>query len=473
MPDPNITDLAWLRRSAQTRDFSICGITHTTAPDAVMDLLGQQLIAPLQPWDAMICTSSCVKAMVEHVLASYGEYLQARFRIDETPKSPIQMPVIPLGVDCASYVLSPEIRLNFRNRLRVEMGLSEDAIVVLYFGRLSFKTKAHPAPMLIALERAAQKTGKAVSFVMAGWFPDESTKESYVEAVQKLCPSVNMLFIDGREPSIRHAVWHVADIFLSLADNIQETFGLTPIEAMAAGLPVVVSDWNGYRETVRHNVDGFLIPTWMPPPTFGNDLAISYATALCTYEQYVGTQSQCTAIDVDLCVEALVRLIENPNLRRQMGDSGQRHAMNTFDHSVRISAYVDLWQQLAEIRKSAPENARRSENGSAHPLREDPYTVFAGYPSHVARPSTRLSLSISQPGEYLKFILSTKMNHPNQVHFANANEIAAVFSTLEMHDSISINELCSALKPDQPKKLILTLSWLAKMGVIRMRSQDD
>ena len=52
----------------------------------------------------------------------------------------------------------------------------------------------------------------------------------------------------------------------SLSDNMQETFGLTPIEAMAAGLPSVVSDWDGYRDTVQHREHGFRIPTLAPPP---------------------------------------------------------------------------------------------------------------------------------------------------------------------------------------------------------------
>ena len=52
-----------------------------------------------------------------------------------------------------------------------------------------------------------------------------------------------------------------ADLALSLVDNTQETFGLAIAEAMAAGLPVIASNWNGYRDLVRHGVDGYLVPS--------------------------------------------------------------------------------------------------------------------------------------------------------------------------------------------------------------------
>ena len=66
------------------------------------------------------------------------------------------------------------------------------------------------------------------------------------------CPSTPT---DDRQPSVY--------VFVSLPDNIQETFGLVVIEAMASGLPVVGSDWDGYRDLILDGETGCLVPTRM------------------------------------------------------------------------------------------------------------------------------------------------------------------------------------------------------------------
>ena len=112
--------------------------------------------------------------------------------------------------------------------------------------------------MFIALQKAAQSCSSRLHFVMAGWFPGgESDHRQYIEAARFHAPDVSVHFLDGRNPDVVRCCWAASDIFLSLVDNPQETFGLAPVEAMAAGLPVVVSDWDGYRYTVTDGVEGF------------------------------------------------------------------------------------------------------------------------------------------------------------------------------------------------------------------------
>ena len=168
-----------------------------------------------------------------------------------------QLPLLPLGVDQAA-LLEQRADQSSRNFLRRHLRLAEKDVLVLWLGRLSFFEKAYPQGMFIALQKAAQRCGRRLHFVMAGWFPGgESDHSRYQEVARFHAPDVPVHFLDGKNPEVVRCCWAAADLFLSLVDNPQETFGLAPVEAMAAGLPVVVSDWDGYRYTVSDGVEGF------------------------------------------------------------------------------------------------------------------------------------------------------------------------------------------------------------------------
>ncbi|HYT80561.1 MAG TPA: glycosyltransferase family 4 protein [Actinomycetota bacterium] len=59
-----------------------------------------------------------------------------------------------------------------------------------------------------------------------------------------------------------------ADVFVAPALG-QESFGIVLVEAMAAGVPVVASDIPGYREVVRDDLDGILVPPGDPDAVAG------------------------------------------------------------------------------------------------------------------------------------------------------------------------------------------------------------
>jgi glycosyltransferase involved in cell wall biosynthesis len=151
------------------------------------------------------------------------------------------LPVIPLGIHTEDFVFTP----SERQLARQSVGSDENALVVLFMGRLSFHAKAHPLAMYQALQSAAlaiKPSGKQVVLVECGWHANEFIEKSYAEAAALACPSVRVITLDGRKAEDRHRAWASADVFCSLSDNIQETFGIVPIEAMAAGIPVVVAD---------------------------------------------------------------------------------------------------------------------------------------------------------------------------------------------------------------------------------------
>lgn len=465
LPGPDLSEFAWQRRHDDQRAYSLCGITHTTSSDRIMDCLGNFLIAPVQPWDAVICTTNSTRRMVENIVTSHHAYLCRRLGTDVAMTMP-RLPVIPLGVECDHFVASSASR-KFRADYRTKEGIGEDDIAVLYMGRLSYHAKAHPYPMYAALEAAAQKTGKRVHLLMVGWFANQALEDQFRQAARIACPSVNVIFVDGRTPEIRKNIWFAADIFSSLSDNIQETFGLTPIEAMAAGLPGLVSDWDGYKETVRDGLDGFRVPTCMPEPGAGVDLALRYAISEDNYDRYIGQVSMATAVDIPACTEAFVQLIENPVLRRKMGLSAQIHARDTYDWRVVISAYQTLWAELAELREQSPERAPRQDD-PPNPLRNDPYAVFAHYPSSLLTGQSRLavipSMDILRQWQQVR---SIEMNTYCDSILAEPDTQQAILRQLSEGERL-VDDLLNQFKATSPAVLMRTFGWFLKTGLLQV-----
>ena len=174
----------------------------------------------------------------------------------------------------------------------------------------------------------------------------------------------------------------MADIFCSLSDNIQETFGITPVEAMAAGIPVVASDWNGYKDTIRHGKDGFLVKTSLPQPGLGGDLALRHAMGIDNYDYYCGYNCMHTAVDIEETTSFLKKLIENKELRLSMGKIGRERAISTYDWKGIIGQYEELWSDLGEIRYRARNSDDNLKKPQIWPARMDPFTSFSHYPTY-------------------------------------------------------------------------------------------
>lgn len=467
-PDPSLTNLAWLRRSAGQRLYSLCGVTHTICTKETMQNLGQLAIAPLQPWDALICTSTAVKTAVDGMLKEWCGYLKSR--CGGEPTAPPQLPVIPLGIESLSFAptkQTPSVRAGLRRTL--EIGIED--VAVLYVGRLNFYAKAHPIPMYFALERTARQTGKKLHLIQVGWFEQEREEKAFKEAAQKFCPSVTCIFLDGRRPEVRAQAWAASDVFVSLSDNIQETFGLTPLEAMAAGLPVICSDWDGYQETVRHEVDGFRVPVIMPPPGTGRELARDYLCDRLMFNAYIGRTAQCTAVDIDVVTKQLIALVEHPELRRRMGEAGQTRARTEFDWSVIVRRYEALWEQLAELRAVAPEIAPAGAGASGHPLCGDPFQVFSHYTGNHLQPQHVLSLGSCGTVEIAATLTKDWMSSFGGDCRLGVPEVGKILNQLKTAGPTPLAAFLPA-DPGQVVAVYRTVGWLIKFGVVRVLGRE-
>ncbi|GJD78043.1 glycosyltransferase family 4 protein [Methylobacterium gregans] len=463
-PDPGIHADAWRRLTHARPDaYSLCGITHTTASHAVMDVLADLPTAPLQGWDALICTSRSVRDSVQMLVENRIEYL--RERTGATRFALPQLPLIPLGVHCERFASTSDKRQN----ARLKLGIEPDEVVVLFTGRLSFHGKAHPLPMYLGLEANA-KTAKIV-LLQAGWFAHESIEKAFQADAAALCPSVRCIYVDGRNQDNMKQAYAASDIFTSLSDNIQETFGITPIEAMAAGLPVVVSDWDGYRDTVRDGIDGFRVPTLTLPPgtKLGSDLADRFDMGIDDYDRYCAYTSQLVSVDVEAATQAYRRLIVDPGLRAKMGQAGAARSREVFSWSVIFRDYQRLWDELAERRRADARLApaltprRRSE-------RADPFAMFASYPTEHVGPgaSFRRHEGIDLAAALSRLELAST-SFAKSILPAPAL-IEALLTALE-GDWMPFDVLVRAVPDVSPEALASAVVWLSKAGVLDFHKQ--
>ncbi|MBU6285387.1 MAG: glycosyltransferase [Betaproteobacteria bacterium] len=466
-PGPGIGEHAFHRAAYGHGAWSLCGITHTTSSAGAMDALAALITSPVQPWDAVICTSSAVKNNVERLLQAQVDYLSDRLGISKLVLP--RLPVIPLGIHTKDFVYSETVK----SQARTSLGAGPETIVLLFMGRLSFHAKAHPLAMYQAVQHAVAVTGKDVVLLECGWHANEFIRQAYAEAAQQACPDVRVLTLDGRKQEDRQTAWAGADLCCSLSDNIQETFGIVPLEAMASGLPVVVSDWDGYKDTVREGIDGFRIPTFMPQAELGSDLALRHALEIDSYDMYCGHSCSLIAVDVDATAQALIRLFESPELRRQLGQSGRTRARELYDWAVIIPRYEDLWSELNEIRKAQASGLKQLPR--PWPARMDPFYAFAAYPTRSLTEQTLLRLSDGDSEKALQRTLAYR--RLAMVDFAKAilpseEEIRLVLASAHRQKSEPWSAARSAaqwveLIPEPRRPYVFrTLAWFVKLGVL-------
>lgn len=464
-PAPTLGEPAFQRAllggAASHRAWSLCGITHTTASATAMEAITRLVTAPVQPWDALICTSTAVKENVIRLLEAEAAYLQHRLGITRVVQP--KLPVIPLGVHTADFALTAAQR----DAARKSLGIGPDTVAVLFLGRLSFHAKAHPLAMYRALELARAQTKQKVALIECGWHPNEVIAEDFAAAARQACPSVRVMTLDGRNASARHTAWAAADIFCSLADNIQETFGITPVEAMAAGLPVVVSDWDGYRDTVRDGTDGFRVPTAMPAAGLARDLATRHAID-GNFDMYCGAASNFVAVDIDAAAKALAQLLASPELRHRMGKAGRDRARADYDWAAIIPRYEALWDELAERRRS--EGDASSAPPHPWPARADPFHLFAGYPTRTVDENSVLALADVDAASALlrlgQYRLLLMVQYAAAVLPTEA-EVEAIILRAEAGPRRAGAFLAGV--PDARRTAVLRgLAWLLKLGILRL-----
>ncbi len=94
--------------------------------------------------------------------------------------------------------------------------------------------------------RHNRTAGRGCIWWVYGSYPDSYSRQVFETGARALMPAVSMHHLEHEGAALRLAALSAAQMFLFPIDNLQESFGIAPVEAMAAGLPVVASDWDGF-----------------------------------------------------------------------------------------------------------------------------------------------------------------------------------------------------------------------------------
>lgn len=337
--DRYFPELCHLRNRLTSDPFPVTCTTHTLSywSSQVRNLY--KVLPGPRPYDAVFCTSRAARLHLEQSFAQSSQRLadlglsQAGFRGG--------LEIVPLGVDAREF---GQVE---REPARKELGLDPGAFTLLCLGRLTATDKFDLMPLLGCLALLSRQVELQV--ILAG-AADSGHGRELEDMAKQMGLAERVHVFANFDSALKPKLYGAADVLVSPADNLQETFGLSILEAMAAGLPVVASDFSGYRDLVEHKKTGYLIPTLGPSDYHSLD-----AVHPLLGERTAALQiSQRTAIRIGPLLEALTALAENPERAKEMGRAGRQRVLDRFDWPKVVGLMEQTWRKLGDAARQEP-----------------------------------------------------------------------------------------------------------------------
>lgn len=455
----NFKQAIYLRERFSNQCPPISIIIHCASQiDAITNFLVPSLFMGLKPFDTFFCSSLAVKKVLEKQLDAlsdsfktlHGLVIKPTFRLD----------VVPLGID------DEEFQPINKNQARELLKIPQNDFVILYLGRVSAFFKGDILPLIRVVKNLCGKNpNKNIRLIIAGADYNGINEYKLIKRyISTLNMEKNITLFESFEFNKRNLFYSASDVFTSPTDSIQETFGLTPLEAMACGVPQVVADWNGYKETIVHGKTGFKVPTYWC--RCDEDIS-AYPDALTEeinsdrfYSHLLMGQS--VAIDLNAYEYYLQELLDNEIMRNAMSKNSLEIFKNNYTLKRTIRSYETVWEELVAIK-----NTINCDNGSQLDLYNlNFFDTFSHYSTHILDEFTQFQ--ITELGYQVMVDLEIIPWHYQEEKIFNEIKIAlkilADFSSNEsfkMIDAIILNE--QAVKISVIKRSVM---WLFKHGFI-------
>jgi len=448
-PGDQLGQLLRLRDRYATSTVPVTGQIHSLSyPSMMLDFASSWLGEP-SSCDAVFCSSTAGREVLSRCFEAVGEQLGARGL--STPAPGWELPVVPLGIDVDALEAAD------RSAARAQLNIPEDAFVILGIARFTEFDKMDLFPVLKSfsdLVRATEGKERPPVLLLAGARQGTKTPEMLqlwsrgMRIEDRLILKVD--FADDEKARLLAA----ADVFISPSDNPQETFGITVVEALAAGLPVIAADLNGYKDTVSEDV-GIRVPTY-----WNADLdAISELGPILYQRPLHLLLGQAMEVDLAALTGAMLTLYSEPARREAMGRAAAQRARAKYDWSVVIPQYEEVWNRLSE----EPFAPRSRE---AHPLNMDFKRVFGHYPTAAERPA-----GLVQRSELARACCADRNTYPIYPDLKSIFDNDQVLAGVQLAATpIEVSELENKLRevalPGAPWRASLLVAWLLKHGLI-------
>ncbi len=160
--------------------------------------------------------------------------------------------VIGKGSACGVDLLTKDIanREQWRKQIRSELNIPQEAIVYGYTGRL---TKDKGVNELLYSFKDFQTNHPNAYLIMVGKYDNKDTLD---QTIHQWAENADNVIFTGWTPYVER-YYSAMDVFCSL--SYREGFGLVVIEAAAMGLPAIVTNVPGQKDTIIEGETGFQV----------------------------------------------------------------------------------------------------------------------------------------------------------------------------------------------------------------------
>lgn len=376
----------WMSRERSLRDRFAAGPTpimvdtHSLGQHEQNERLAMLAGLPRVDFDVLCALTQPVADAYEKVFSRW---------LTPGVEPPFSIEVLPHAVDIQQF---RPVSRDERVLARRTLGLREEGRLALYFGRLTPNSKADLLPLLQAFKAAGQAEDR---LAIGGIENVPGYVSRLKQEADDLGIGSRVDFFPAVTPSMRHLAYAAADFFVFPGDTVQEAMANTLLEAMATGIPVLLSDWDGMKSVSVDGETGIHVPTqWVP----GLDRTGSLMGMLPQMTAYL-YMSQSVWLDVDALTAGLRALFSDSDLRGRMGRAGRERVEALYSPEA-------VWARTATIWSAALDKARResaddlSRRRAAAPMRDAMplLDIFGHYATGVVDPD-RDFLRITADGE--------------------------------------------------------------------------